>query len=271
MLDLFGPTLHIGCSTAGLAVLQRDRFGRSIGVPQERSLGEAPGSIELLASQLRDALGAIPCQRAVTTITLSDDWCRLFVVTPPANATHRRDCEAASGMRFQQLYGGATEEWILQADWHIDRPFLAAALPRALHLALRQVSALFKLRLVSVVGHSVSAWNRWHGQLQRGDWFGVAHDDMLSLIAINGGALRAVRHEPLTQEFMHHPDWLNDCVEREALRLNLPLPQRVRLCGEVPQPWTIAAAGRLPCLPLRGKNLPACSTDAALAFAGVPV
>lgn len=270
MLDLFGPTLHIGCSSVGLALLRRDRFGRGIGVPQERGLLSAPGSVDLLASQLQEMLAALPCQGAITTVTVSDDWCRLFVVTPPANAAHRRDCEAALALRFQQLYGDAAHDWVLQADWRIDRPFLAAALPRTLHTALLQIGARFRLRTVALLPHGIAAWNRWHDQLQRGDWFGVAHADWLTLFGIEGGALRAVRRVALRQEDMLDPTWPAQCIEREALRLNLPLPQRVRLCGEVPQPWTLAATGQLPCLALQQKNLPALSLDAALAYAGVP-
>ena len=214
-------------------MLRRDRFGRGIGVPQERSLPRALGSIDMsaqqvLPQQLHVILAALPCRGAMTTVTVDDDWCRMFVVTPPANAAHRRDCDAALALRFQQLYGDAAESWILQADWRIDAPFLAAALPRALHAALLQAGAAFKLRYIAILPHAVAAWNRWHHEVRRGDWFGVAHADRLTLMALDGGALRAVLRMSLSQDAMMDPGWLSACVEREALRMNLTLPQRVQ-------------------------------------------
>jgi hypothetical protein len=268
MLDLFGPTVHIGCSASGVAVLRRDRFGRAVGVPVERPLAE-PNSVAELARQLPLALAGAQCRRGVASVTLSDDWLRLFVATPPSNCSHRRDCDAAVALRFQTLYGDDLAQWILRADWQIDRPFLVAALPLALQTTLVNIATQFKLRYSAVLPHSVAAWNRWHGALRRGDWFGVAHADVLTLIAIEDGAVRAVRRQPLDQAGMKTPDWLSQHVGREALRLNLAMPVRMQLCGEVPQPWTVPAPHRLPCIALQNKNAPAHSPDAALAFAGV--
>ena len=269
MLDLFGPTVHIGCSATGIAVLRRDRFGRSVGVPTERRLLH-PLSLTELARELPLALVAAHCNRSVASVVLADEWLRLFVVTPPSNCGHRRDCDAAIAMRFQALYGGDCSEWTLRADWQIDRPFLVAAMPSVLQQILQNAAALCKLRFSAVLPHSVAVWNRWHGALQRGDWFGIAHADMLTLISLEGGAPRALRRQQLDQSMMKNPTWLSEHVGREALRLNLTVPARVQLCGEVPHPWTSAAPDRIACAALVERAQPARSPDAALACAGAP-
>lgn len=268
MLDLFGPTVHIGCSATGVAVLRRDRFGRSIGVPVERHLSQ-PLSLAELARELPIALAAAKCERAVATVVLADDWLRLFVVTPPSNCSHRRDCDAAIAMRFQALFGDDLAQWAVQADWQIDRPFLVAAMPLVLHQSLQTAATLAKLRFSAVLPHTVAAWNRWHDAVQRDDWFGIAHADVLTLISLEAGVPRAVRRQQLDQTMMKNPAWLSEHVGREALRLNLTVPPRVQLCGEVPQPWTTAAPGRVPCAALLDRAQLAGSSDAALAFAGV--
>lgn len=268
MLDLFGPTVHIGCSTTGIAVLRRDRFGRAVGVAVERTLTK-PNSIAELARELPLVLTAMQCAGAAASVIMSDEWLRLFVVTPPANCAHRRDCDAAVAMRFQTLYGDDIKQWMVQADWQIDRPFLVAALPVALQTGLVGIAAQCRLRYTAILPHSVAAWNRWHAAVQPGDWFGVAHADVLTLIAIEDGAVRAVRRQSLDQTAMKNPDWLSQHVGREVLRLNLAAPTRLQLSGEVPLPWTVPAPSRLPCSPLQDKSLPARSLDATLAFAGV--
>ncbi|GAA4030722.1 hypothetical protein [Actimicrobium antarcticum] len=270
MLDFLAPRLHLGCSTTGLALLRRDRFGRHAGVPIERSLLDAPGSAALLAQQLRAALAEAHCAGATVSMTLADDWFRLFVVTPPSNAAQQRDLDAAVAMRFGQLYGNDATDWVLQPGWQAGAPFLVAAMPRTLQAALHDIGTELRLRWVAILPHCVAAWNRWHGALKNGDWFGVAHDGMLSLLILDGANMIALRRQSIDQADMKNPAWLTEYVQREALRLNLPAPQRVQLCGEVPQPWTGIAPQRIACLALVDNKLPARSPDAALAQAGVP-
>lgn len=173
-------------------------------------------------------------------------------------------------LRFQQLYGEVPDAWILRADYRLDGPFFAVALPRALHAAVMLAGAPNKLHYFSMLPHTVAAWNRWHSDLARGDWFGVAHQNRLTLIAIVGGVVRATFRADITQDDMKSPEWLSERIRRESLRLMLPLPIRLRLCGEVPKPWTQTAPGRITCVALLEQKAAARSSDAALAFAGVP-
>jgi hypothetical protein len=66
---------------------------------------------------------------------LSNDWARFWTVTPPVNAVRMSDCQAAAQLRFQALYDTSLAGWQMTADWQIDSPFLACAIPTRSSLA----------------------------------------------------------------------------------------------------------------------------------------
>jgi hypothetical protein len=80
--------------------------------------------------------------------------------------------------------------------------------------------------------HFIAVWNRWRGALKPGAWFGVAHDKIMTLAAIDGGQLRAVRALPLPAGADHY--WLTQMAQREALLFDLASPQLIQLCGSLP-------------------------------------
>jgi hypothetical protein len=145
--------------------------------------------------------------------------------------------EAAAGLRFQSLYGEAPSGWKIAADWNASEPFFAAAMPRALLAVLELVAREFKLSIVGVEPHFVSAWNRWRRGMKQGAWFGLLHDNLLTLAAIDAGAgkgqgaqaMRAIRALPVPPGA--DPAWLTQTLKREALLLDMPPPELLQLCG----------------------------------------
>lgn len=250
MLDLFFPSLQIDCSRSSVTVRRRDRFTQGIDAKSDSRRLDEHTPFGGVANALRAMLNGLRCQRALTTVSISDEWCRLFVVTPPANAMHRRDCDAALAMRFHHLYGDAQDAWVIQADWQLDTPFLGAAVPRALHATLLEIGTQYQLRYTRITTQSIAAWNRWHKQLQKGDWFGVVCADRLTVIATDDGRLRATFHQRLSMTDRHDAEWLTTCISREALRLDLPLPTRIVLCGDVPPVWLHHSNNLLRCVVL---------------------
>lgn len=226
-------SLRIGLGTTHIALLkyQAPQRGRgSIAADCCLPASEA-ASPDALANQLGRILAETGSTDHPATIVLADQRVRLFMVTPAHNTGSLQDCQAAASMRFQQLYGEPISSWQLQADWQARQPFLACAVPRALLAPLEQVARQYRLTLVSVVPQFVAAWNRWHPSLSNRSWFGVRHDQSLTLAAIEHNSLCAVKTMQLAPGAWQDPGWLSAHLTREALRLNLALPEKLQLCG----------------------------------------
>jgi hypothetical protein len=238
----FGQGLRLGVARGGLALVRTSRWG---GAPAallaEHAL--AAGAIDS-ADGVRAALAALLDGAGVAgwpvTIVLADDLVRLWQVTPPDNTTRLADLEAAAALRFQTLYGEPAAGWELSAAYDPVRPFLAAAMPRTLLAALARGAGEHGLKAVEIAPQFVAVLNRYRGAVQPGAWFGVVHDNVVTLGAGDGHAIAAVRAAALPQGA--DAGWLAAHVAREALRLNLPAPQRLQLWGSVPAGW-LAAGG----------------------------
>ena len=176
-------------------------------------------------------------------IVLSDDWARRWMVTPPQNAARLADCQAAAQARFQVLFGDALSDWVLSADWDAKRPFLVCAIPKTLMNAFEQVAAECKLILLEIAPQSVLAWNCWRAGIKPGSWFGVLHQKMLTYIVTGEQGIEFTREVLLSDEVIREQKTLPEVLLREALRLNLPMPTEIRLCGEVPVHWVMQSLG----------------------------
>jgi hypothetical protein len=257
----FGQSLRLGVTHGALALVQTSRWGAQASLLAEHAL--APGALENAAAvqaamtQVLDGHAGAPL-----TIVLADELVRLWQVAPPKHSTRLADLEAAAALRFQHLYGEPAANWRLSAGWDVDRPFLAAAMPRALLGALEQGAA--GMPLIEIVPQFIAVFNRWGGALKAGAWFGMVHDQVLTLGACNGDAIVAVRAAAL-------PDgadagWLAAHVAREALRLNLAAPARLQLWGSVPPEWV--GAGPIACSRLGAGEQPGWPAAARLAASG---
>jgi hypothetical protein len=174
------------------------------------------------------------------TIVLADELVRMWQVTPPPQCTRLADLEAAASLRFQRLYGDSAANWIVRAGWDAGRPFLAAAMPRALLGALEEGAGFHQVKLVEIVPQFVALLNHCHGALKPGAWFGTLHDNVLTLGAREEGCVVAVRAQALPDS--PGANWLAEHLAREALRLNLAMPGRLQLWGALPPAWIGAGA-----------------------------
>lgn len=235
--------LHIGLSKAGIALVhQRGWLRPSTQLIDQCSLAdEADVTVELVASRLAQMLGKAACRRLSTRLVLADHWARHWMVTPPGNAVQAADCQAAAAARFQALYGEPLSAWQLAADWDARRPFLAAALPAALLAALRQVCERHQLSQREVSTQFVTGWNRWRRSLQPGAWFAVVHGTTMTLGAVLGGRLSAVRGLVVPEQA--EAGWLATAVHREAMRWMIDAPQQLQCCGDWPASWGPGVTG----------------------------
>jgi hypothetical protein len=245
MLSIFHGRLRITISRAKIDLHQEDGWLR-----KRRSLVAAPTLLadptnapERLAEQLHEALSRAGCSQRAAAIVLADDLVRLMMVTPPHNANRLQDCRAAAGFRFHNLYGQSLADWVLDADWDVQHPFLACAVPRSLLQAVHSVVQRHRFTVVETVPYFVHAWNRYRPALQTNAWIGVVSGGVLSLGAACGPRLCGVRVTGVPEAARQDTHWLSLQIHREALRLGFPQPTHVQLCGEVPDCWLGQAVG----------------------------
>jgi hypothetical protein len=249
MLDRLHHSLRIGLTRTGIMLLQTSGLlRRQTALLASAALPEgARAEPERLGAQLQGMLVAARFSRLPTTIILSDDWVRFLMVAPPRNAGSLQDCRAAAEMRFLALYGESASGWQLEADWSARQAFLVCAIPRPLIDVLKQTALQNRLPLVSITSQFIAAWNFWHRKLQTDAWFGVVHGDLLTLAAIDRKRLCAVRSISVPADAWAGKQWLPEHLSREALRLNLPAPSRIQLCGDLPGQWLTRTMGALAC------------------------
>ena len=234
----FGQGLRLGVAAGAIALVKTSRWGAPAALVAEHAYEGAAGLQAAIKAVLGGEYAGWPL-----TVVLADDLVRLWQVTPPQQTARLADLEAAAALRFQRLYGEPAGDWILRAGWDLDRPFLAAALPRALLAALERGAAAHQMKLVEIVPQFVALLNRCAGALKPGAWFGTVHDNVLTLGACEAGAVVAVRAQALPDSAS--ASWLSEHLAREALRLNLAVPERLQLWGGVPPAWLGANATQL--------------------------
>jgi hypothetical protein len=256
MRRALGQSLRIDVAAQAVAVRRISRW-RGDSVTELAAQTIAPSAehpFDAIASALRVLLGELEVEGWPVSFTLADELTRMWRVTPPPGAARMADMEAAAGLRFQSLFGEPPSAWRISADWDAARPFFAAAVPRALLDELALVAQEFKLSIVGIEPRFVGAWNRGRRGIKQGAWFGVVHDSLLTLAAIEaeGKAVRAIRPLPIP----HGADqyWLTQTLQREALLLDMAAPDLLQVCGEAPAEWTKPASGstHIACVVLGG-------------------
>ena len=247
MRKRFGSVVHIGLSKTGATVILTSGWWQT----HSEVLAEWSGSDEecalpeIVINRLGALLQNLDCTHLPARIVLSDSWVRRWMVVPPHNATSLADCQAAANVRFQALFGEAMSGWHLSADWNARQPFLTCAIPRSLLTALQQVTSEHKLVLLEVAPQFVVAWNRWRKDIQEGIWFGVLHHTTLTLAVVGRNGLAATHDVILPDAAMHDQHRVPEILARAALRLNVPMPPEIRLCGQIPVHWMMQKIGNL--------------------------
>lgn len=248
-LDGFSVSLQVGITPAAVALLQSSGWWNT----HTRHIAEAslPNDTDEPWEGLKAALRRLFADAAITnrptTIVIADHWVRLFMVTPPQNATSMQDLHAAAAMRYRELFGDDIRDWRLEGDWQINRAFLACAMPSPLLDALYAIAREYQLTLLSVIPHFIAALNRWRRSLNGAAWFGVAQDNLLTLGAIPNQRLCMVHTAQIPAGGWQDQQWLPTFLVRQALKLNLPVPEKLQVCGHLPG-W-----------PVEKRQLPNCS------------
>lgn len=257
-INLYWPQTYqpksyrLGIADASAALLESSGWWRQ----QIKQVGEriySPSITEPwdnLRAELNELIGNATGTRRPLAIVVANQWARLFVVTPPHNASTLNDCAAAAAMRFQELYGDSARHWKIKANWHATQAFVACAIPATFIEMLLTTANQHRMTITSVVPHFIAAWNRWHHQLDGTAWFGVAQGNHLELAIINDGKICALQALNLPEHAWHDPQWMTTQLARQALMRDVPTAKKLQLCGHLPN-WP-------------GKNTPSPDTGCRL-------
>ena len=201
------------------------------------------GDFATLGQALELLLPASEYAGCSLSVVLDDGLARLWQVDVPQGAARLADIEAAAALRFQSLYGDAPGLWHSSSAWDARAPFFCAV-PCALLAQLTRVAAERKLALIFITPQFVRHWNRWHGALKPGAWFGQLQENTLTLGVRHDGRLLAVRALPVPPGA--GPAWLTQTLARESLLQGISAPALLQLCGVPPDGW-LASAGAFSC------------------------
>jgi hypothetical protein len=241
MRRLPGQALRLGVGHDSLALVRTSPFGARREVVAELRVDSAQDP-QALAPALRTLLAEAQVAGWPLTVVLADELARMWQVAPPPQAASPADLEAAAAMRYAALFGAPPAGWEIAADWQATRPFLAAALPRALLDLLAQAASEARCTLVEVVPQFVAALNGWRKLRRPGAWFGLVHGQVLTIAAYDGALLAALRTAVVPPGADR--EWLESHVAREALRVGIGRPERLQVCGSAPRSW-VSHEGRL--------------------------
>jgi len=248
MARLWAGEWRIGLSKAGVSLLQASNgwrptlatVGQCVLPAQEAS---SPAAVTAALDGLLREAGR---SNKRTRIIVGEPWVRSWMVSPPQQAGRLADCRIAAAARFQTLYGEPMTAWESTADWQSRHDFLACAMHRGLLGALKPLAADHGLVLLEITPLFVAAWNRWRQAIKPQAWLGVVNDSTLMMGVPNGRRLGMLRRVPMPVAQATR-DWLMQTLRLEAIRLMLPMPAEIQLCGEVPTSWTKAQPDGLAC------------------------
>jgi hypothetical protein len=206
-----------------------------------------------IATALRAALATAKPHGRKVSIVLADELARMWHVVPPRGCTRMADLRGAATMRFESLFGCAPAGWKIAADWNVAKPFLAVAAPVALVASLESALRECGARVVELQPQFIAALNQWRGQRSQGAWFGMFQSQLLTLALSDRGTLKGVCTMPVPVQCGRN--WLENVVAREALRVGLPRPKVIEICGAAPSGWGASTGeGALVCTLLDEKD-----------------
>ena len=170
--------------------------------------------------------------RDEVSVVVADSWCRFWLTAADPQADDLADLRSRAMARAQALYELNSADWVVEADWRFDQPFLCCALPQDLLAALRALAEARRVRLRRVQPHAVQA-------LQEADGAGpdpeaplwlcsVLPRTVLSLV-VEHGQVQHVRHSWLAAA--GDDEELTGLLREQAAQLGLPEPVHVQRLG----------------------------------------
>lgn len=233
---IFTDTLHIGLSQSDVALVHTSGLlKKQSHVVKEHTFKR--DTVENCLSDLSLFLVENQCQRLKTNIFLSNSWVRFFMVTPPSNASRFQDCQAAAEVRFSALFGEAASTWEISADWQVNHPFLACAIPRALLTGLKKIANERHLSLLRIEPQLITYINCLGRKMPANPWLGIFNGGNLDLVMCTDNRISRLHKCTYSNKDTQDKNWLHDTIQREAFRHNLEIPSMFYYGGQPSKLW----------------------------------
>lgn len=173
------------------------------------------------------------------SVVVADSWCRFWLTVPDPQADDLAGLRAGAAARAQALYELHSADWVIEADWRFDRPFLCCALPQDLLAALRTLAEARQVHLRRVQPQALHAWQEAGAAGPDPEaplWLcSVSPRTVLSLV-VEQGQVQHLRHSWLGAP--GDDEVLAGLLREQAAQLGVPEPVHVRRlgpgCGRTP-------------------------------------
>nr|WP_315484280.1 hypothetical protein [uncultured Undibacterium sp.] len=229
---VFTDSLHIGLSQSGIALIRHNnRLIKQVNIVKER--GGNADSIDDCLFNLDGLLKENQCQRLKTKIFLSNNFVRFFVVTPPSNASRFQDCQAAAEVRFHSLFGESPSKWMMSADWQLNHPFLASAIPNSAMVGIKKIANEHHLSILKIEPQLITHLNRLPQKKLPNCWLASFSGGMFELVMMSEAGIQVIRKMTYSNESIQDKHWLRDTIQREAFRHSIEIPKTF-YCGNQP-------------------------------------
>ena len=148
-------------------------------------------------------------------IVISNRFVR-YALTPWSDDVRTRsELAALSRIHFEALFGESTDDWKIQADYgDYGMLGIGCALDNAFIVALQEICAAHKLRLISLQPHFMCAFNQWRSKIGRNALFAVVETGQCILATYKEGAWHSMRTVSLPGRAENQ---LSALIDREIL------------------------------------------------------
>jgi hypothetical protein len=164
--------------------------------------------------------------RGPVDLVVPDSWVRLCVLAPPKNVLGLKDLQVAAAARFEALFGNSDQNWQIDADWSVNKSFLACAISMSLRAALSEQCCRHGVTLRSLRPALLDRLNRISVSPRgKNCWFVLTDGRVVSYAAFESENLLAIRTQTLSQPLVRGS--IADFLSLEALKLGLPTPQDI--------------------------------------------
>ena len=248
MPSLIAPRFALSVGPQGAHLARRSGLWRpryqlleSLVWPVQAPDAQRAGALDALLLRHTAAGGALE-------VLVADLWVPSVSVQPPVNGAGLADLQAAKALRLRAVTDASTG-WETASEPRVGGPFIASALRSGVLDMLRDQCQRHGLHLVSVQPVFAAVWNHWRRALAPGQWLGICDADAVTLCVAPQRHMEQLRRLNFADLHTQEPRWPVDAAQRESLRLGLPAPTALALCGAVPAAWRrtmLAAAGGMP-------------------------
>ncbi|MCH8621743.1 hypothetical protein [Undibacterium sp. TS12] len=271
MLKFFCDSLQVDVSDQQIQVCRQTKKIGSAKSPESVSIFpiDSESDVSTFCAQWQQAISGLEKPANLLDISLDDTMVRYFMVAPPPHARSFKDLHAAATMRLEALFGVASEDWQVTADWQMHANSLACGIPKILLSKISKAAKQSGQHILSLQPRFIRAWNACQKKISPDTWFASVGKEVMTLALQKGGQIKSVK--TIALPVTNDETWLLEQLHRESMLQQLDMPSELLLSGDVPAAWLCKliqknAYGQLAMKSLAGKSVdqPECKQKAEI-------